>query len=80
LEYTYVHFTNEEIMLTNHNYPELEIHKREHVRLVSQVVELKQKYEAGELMITLSVMDFLKDWLANHIMGFDQKYSPFIKE
>ena len=34
---------------------------------------------SGNAMISMEVMDFLKDWLVNHIQGADKVYGPFFK-
>ena len=31
-------------------------------------------------MLSLEVMNFLKDWLKNHIQDSDQKYGQFLNE
>jgi hypothetical protein len=36
-------------------------------------VELRQKYLPSNLTLTLQVMQFLKSWLADHIMGHDHQ-------
>lgn len=32
----------------------------------------------NQVGLTGEVMDFLKDWFMNHIMGVDQKYAPYL--
>lgn len=77
-EYTVYHFATEERLFQKHGYPDSPAHKQEHEKLVKQVTELKTKFDAGKTQITLDVMNFLKDWLNNHIMVVDKKYTPFL--
>ena len=30
------------------------------------------------MTISIEVMNFLKDWLSNHILGSDKRYGPFL--
>jgi len=47
---------------------------------VAKVSEFKDGFEKGKLGLSISVMDFLSDWLRNHIKGVDKKYGPFFNE
>ena len=75
VHYTEEHFSYEENMLRERNFSRLIGHQLEHKRLTGQVVELREKYRNNSITLTMEVMRFLKDWLANHIMGHDQKYA-----
>ncbi len=78
VSYTRTHFMTEEIMLQAQGYPELAGHKVEHERLTAKVLQFQKEFVAGKAMLSMGILDFLKDWLKNHIMGSDKKYSPFI--
>ena len=40
---------------------------------------MQQKYAAGATAtLSLDVLQFLKDWLIQHIQGSDQKYRPHL--
>jgi hemerythrin len=39
---------------------------------------LQRGFEAGELLLSLKVMEFLKEWLVEHIMGEDKKLGAFL--
>ena len=41
-------------------------------------MELQRKFSAGETLLTQSVIEFLQDWLINHIKGVDKKYGPHL--
>jgi hemerythrin-like metal-binding protein len=75
VRYTEVHFNYEEGMLRLKGYSQLAAHQATHKKLTVQVVELREKYRSGKLMLSMEVMRFLKDWLADHIMGHDHKYA-----
>lgn len=79
-DYVGVHFSYEENLMQKHGYPSLDEHKKAHQAFVQKVVEFKKKFDGGHLMLSMEVMNFLKDWLKNHIKGTDQKYSEFFKQ
>ena len=79
VRYTQSHFAAEEALLQKYNYPGFVIHQRQHKDLITQVAELHKKFLAGDFSVSMQTRDFLKDWLAEHIKGSDQKYSMFLK-
>ncbi len=80
VNYTVYHFGNEEKLFQKHGYPEYGQHKKIHENLVGKVMEFKTKIDRGDSTISMELMDFLKDWLVNHIKGTDKKYVPFLQE
>lgn len=78
--YTKTHFKSEEEYMAKHNYPELEDHKEEHRNLTRQVVDFYQQFKAGKATMSVQMMNFLRDWLVNHIQGTDMKYKEFYKK
>lgn len=78
IEYTKTHFAAEERLMQQHNYGEYEKHKKEHNLLVIQVLDIQKKHKEGTPVLTQTIMTFLKNWLASHIQGEDQKYGPFL--
>ena len=79
-EYTVNHFADEERNFAQTHYPEETQHKALHKKLVDQVVELIGKFNAGEQLIAQDVINFLQDWLVNHIKGTDKKYGPHLNK
>jgi len=79
-EYTVNHFADEERSFSQSRYPEETEHKALHKKLVDQVVELIGKFNAGEPLITQDVINFLQDWLINHIKGVDKRYGPHLNK
>lgn len=77
-EYTVYHFGTEEALFQKHGYPKAAEHKRQHSELTRKVKELTDKLSKGQCTITLETLDFLTDWLKNHIQGSDKEYGPFL--
>ena len=80
LDYTRTHFTAEEKVLEKYNYSGITEQKKEHAIFINKIVELKEKNKSGSLTVTLETSQFLKEWLLNHIMVIDKKYSSFLAE
>ncbi|WP_456369959.1 bacteriohemerythrin [Thermodesulfatator atlanticus] len=80
IDYTAYHFKTEEELFDKYGYPEADVHKQIHEKLVDKVVAYHKRIEAGEANIAYDLLAFLKDWLANHICITDKKYGPFFKE
>ncbi len=78
VDYTLYHFATEEKYFDAYDYPDSELHKKQHKELVEQVAALQKKYESGERVITIEVMNFLRDWLHDHIVGSDKKFGPYL--
>ncbi len=78
VKYADYHFKTEETLMSKYGYPELESHKREHELFVQKVQEFVEKEKKGSLTLTMDVMNFLKNWITNHILGSDKKYGPFL--
>lgn len=77
VEYTKTHFAAEESMFRNHGYPQAQAHKQQHDELTDKAIALHREVSSGRATLTLPTMNFLKDWLSNHILRTDMAYKPF---
>ena len=75
--YTETHFRTEERYFEQFGYPDAGSHKKEHSAFVQKISDFKESFQAGKLCLSVEVMNFLSDWLRNHIKGTDQEYSAF---
>jgi hemerythrin len=75
--YTKDHFAAEEQMMKRHAYPDFTAHAAEHLKLVGQVGKLQADAKSGKVL-TITVMDFLQQWLTGHILKVDRKYTPYL--
>jgi len=78
INYTGSHFQYEEKLFAKHDYPEQTRHKEMHGKLVGQVLDFQAQFKKGAKDVDIDLMEFLKDWLINHIKKTDQKYSSFL--
>ena len=74
--YTRTHFAREEEYMKKWGYPRMAAHLQEHTDLTRQVLEVQKKWHAGEsAVLSLEVLNFLKNWLLKHIQGSDKEYT-----
>jgi hemerythrin len=79
INYTKIHFGREEALFAKTGYPVAADHKKEHDALTKQVLDVQAKFKNGaSAILSLEVMNFLKNWLVGHIQGCDQKYGPHL--
>lgn len=78
LDYTLKHFIYEENLMEEYGFAELEDHRIAHDKLTGQVMDLKHKVDNNEHIELESLLDFLNDWLVNHILKTDMKYSELL--
>lgn len=73
------HFSTEEKYFEEFNYEETDEHVEEHIKLTEKVLEFYNRFEAGEDIIK-ELLDFLKEWLEDHLITMDQKYVKCFQE
>ena len=72
--YTIQHFEDEEAYMQSINFPYFEAHKAIHQDLIAKVVAYGENLKKGKVEKQM-ISNFLKNWLALHIVGQDRKYS-----
>jgi len=79
IAYAKMHFEHEEKFFSQTNYPDFAAHKLEHEKFTQQVLEVQKKCKNGASgTLSLELMNFLKNWLVEHIQGKDQAYGPYL--
>jgi hemerythrin len=78
--YTRDHFAAEESVMVAAKFPGLSQHRLKHRDLTKQVEEFVARYERGEITVNVHLMNFLRDWLANHIQKEDIEYGRWINQ
>lgn len=72
------HFRHEERLMRDSGYPGFEEHTQQHEKLEADITSLLKRFEAGESLYSLRVMDFLADWLLIHISTSDKALGQYM--
>jgi len=72
--YTVQHFDMEEKYFDQFKYAETATHKQAHTTLKKQVMDFIGQYKSGKAGVSMDIMNFLRDWLVNHIQKTDMRY------
>ena len=72
--YAKMHFETEEKYFDMFNFEGAEEHKLKHRELLNKVRELTQQNEKHGSDILVQLMDFMEDWLVDHLSSMDKKY------
>jgi len=79
ISYSHYHFSTEEKYMGKYLYPGFEEHKKEHKSFVDEVERFKADFDSGKVLLSVQIMEFLKKWLGDHILGTDKKFEPFFQ-
>ena len=78
-EYTIYHFKFEEALMAKYNYPGFEPHKIEHDFFVKKVQRIARRdLEDGQNETMLEIVNFVADWIAQHILKSDFSYKDYL--
>ncbi len=80
IAYTKSHFATEEKYFADFGYEKTDEHTQAHRKFVAKVGDFKDQFDQGQLMLSIDIINFLKDWLINHINGSDQQYAELFRE
>jgi len=76
--YTVTHFQAEEELMRKANFPGLAEHHAEHEKYVARLHQFEEDLKAGHNTTSVAVLQFLRDWLAEHILRTDRSYSAYL--
>ena len=74
--YCKLHFFDEERVMSEMDFPGIEVHKAQHMLFVRHLEVFMSSYEESSCAQNIDALNFLKGWFLEHIMAFDKKYSP----
>ena len=77
-DYAMSHFQREEQYMQRHHFPGLAEHKRMHDNLLAELGQLVDRAEINEQSLDQSVLEFLRHWVADHIVTWDMELARYL--
>jgi len=80
IEYKKYHFDTEEKYFKEFNYEGTEEHVAAHHTFEEKIKNIEEKNGNNTISLAYDLVDFLEDWLVDHLQTLDQKYKEcFLK-
>lgn len=76
--YAFTHFATEEIFFTRTAYPLTNKHIEEHQNFRETVTQLRDSVLDGKAYIDIALLEYLKNWLLEHIQRMDAGFAPYV--
>ncbi len=74
MDYTIIHFNTEEKYFNMFDFEGAASHKKEHKEFKTKISELRKNFEDDVPLVSVEVMDYLVDWVTQHVTGTDREY------
>jgi hemerythrin-like metal-binding protein len=83
MAYAIVHFETEETLMKQYAYQsaypqEAREHIAQHRKFSSKVVAINEQLREGQKVSQVKILDFLNNWLSNHVLGIDQLLGNYL--
>ena len=72
------HFRHEERLMLLYKYERFEEHKAEHKALIDSVRALQEKFHRTDKQLSTDDIEYLEDWLTEHILGQDMRLGFYL--
>ncbi len=79
-DYAVYHFDLEHKYFLKYGYSETDEHMAEHTSFVEKIQNTANQIRDGRILLSINFLYFMKDWLINHIMVVDQRYTSLLLE
>lgn len=76
VEYTMIHFRDEEALMLDLGFPGLAEHRILHRKMRETTLSIR---EQSHLVVESDLLQFLKQWWVNHIQQCDRQYAPYLR-
>lgn len=76
-DYFHYHFATEEHYMRKYHYPDYARHCAEHEEFIERVIAFCSEDLSQSKKIVAEMADYLGEWLINHVLVTDMKYTSF---
>ncbi len=80
MDYVLVHFTDEEALMKEFDYPGLLEHRQNHSQTTDELFGFDIRLMSGDPDAAKAFLNFLTDWLRNHINVVDRELAAYLKD
>ncbi len=81
INYTKLHFKDEEELFEKSNYTKVKEHKEIHKNIIAKLDDFNKRSKTENTnALSMELLAFLKEWLIKHIMGVDRGYVEFVSK
>jgi hemerythrin-like metal-binding protein len=79
VDYYITHFSVEEKIMSEYGYVSYLSHKKEHNDFKNVIQAYQKKIESGQLVVSMDMVKYLKDWFIKHILVSDKLIGVFLR-
>jgi hemerythrin-like metal-binding protein len=81
-DYINKHFSDEELLQKQSNYPDYEYHKEQHKLYIDNFAKLKQEFvtHGSSMKFTLDLNNSIVIWIVKHIKSLDKQFGKYYRE
>jgi len=80
IDYSNYHFKFEEDYFEKFNYEDKDSHLEKHGEFRAQLMKISQEFQDDKMEAAYQIIDFLENWLIDHINGTDKRYIECFQE
>ncbi len=77
-KYALRHFAHEEMLMKECGYPQCQEHKYRHDEFREELHDLSYNDNTMKTFLTIELLEFLKDWVKDHIFREDLKMAKYL--
>jgi hemerythrin len=79
-EYALKHFETEEYYMKEFDFPGYQHHKNEHIDFTNTIIDYKNRVVRGDYQIINEILEYIVEWVDNHIQVTDKEYIDCFKK
>ncbi|MFA5329100.1 MAG: bacteriohemerythrin [Prolixibacteraceae bacterium] len=79
-KYSLLHFQKEEYFFQKFKFAGSQAHIAEHQSFVKKIAIMKADLKSGKYVLTIELLQFLKNWIEHHILIVDKAYSEYFRQ